>query len=73
MSRIVKELDSSKNVSSSIPTKILKMNSELCKVYITALYNNSLDNTKFPQQLKLAVLPQRTKGVILQVKRIIGL
>ena len=61
MSRIIKELDSSKNAS-SIPTKIIKINNDMCNTYFTAIYNNSLNNTKFPQKLKLADTTPTHKG-----------
>ena len=69
MRSIIMELDSSKNISSSIPTKILKMNSDLCQIYITAIYNNSLIMTNCPQKLKLADITPIHKGGDTTTKR----
>ena len=54
LGNIITSLCPSKNVSSLIPSKIVKTNSDICKKYFYNIFNNSLKDTTFPMKLKLA-------------------
>ena len=51
---IIISLNPSKNVNSVIPSKILKLNSDMCKKYFYNIFNNSLNDNIFPMKVKLA-------------------
>ena len=54
MGNIITSLNPSKNVSAVIPSKILKMNSDICTNYFYNIFNNSLNDNTSPMKLKLA-------------------
>ena len=55
ISDAIKEIDTSKGGGLyDIPTKLLKMNNDICSVRICEVYNNSLSTHNFPTKLKAA-------------------
>ena len=61
--KVIKNLNESKSVSGSIPTKIIKLAKFVCAPTLTSCFNHSLQSQKFPDSLKLAdIIPVHKKN-----------
>ena len=61
--KVISNLDSSKKVSGDIPIKILKLAKAQCAPILTKLFNSSIENNVFPDELKRAdVIPVHKKS-----------
>ena len=61
--RKIRGLDSSKKCSDSIPVKILKLAAEKSAPVLTYCFNDAIENSFFPDELKLAdIIPIHKKG-----------